>query len=326
MLPYIRVPDLKLGPLTLHPFGMLVATGVLLGSALAVRRARKFGLDVDKLNSFIAWMLVAGFAGGHVLDVLFYHPEEIARFEGGHFEWVRPWSLLFIWESLSSFGGFIGGVVGIVLWKYYEIVPRLRIAGFTLSWFKRRKEVQPILPFTDIILSVFPVSWIFGRSGCSVAHDHPGALAEPGAFLSVGYPAQMLGPPEHFELYEGPVARYDLGLMELLFTICLAGLIALTWKKRLATGTYVAVVSLAYAPVRFMMDFLRRTDGNAADPRYGGLTPAQWACLALFLFGVATALYVRGLRSLGVDPMERVLARPDPGGDAADDAGAPSAA
>ena len=47
MIPYIYVPDLKLGPLTLHPFGLLVATGVIIGTWLATRRARQRGLDLD---------------------------------------------------------------------------------------------------------------------------------------------------------------------------------------------------------------------------------------------------------------------------------------
>ena len=74
MIPYIHVPDLKLGPLTLHPFGLLVATASSSapGSRRGAREQR--GLDLDKLNSFITWMLVAGFLGGHMLDQIFYHP------------------------------------------------------------------------------------------------------------------------------------------------------------------------------------------------------------------------------------------------------------
>ena len=97
MIPYIHVPDLHLAGLTLHPFGLLVATGVIVGTWLATRRARQRGVNLDLLNSFITWMLVAGFIGGHVLDEIFYHPAEIAK---------RPYSLLFLWEGLSSFGGF----------------------------------------------------------------------------------------------------------------------------------------------------------------------------------------------------------------------------
>ena len=60
MVPYIHVPDLHIGPLPLHPFGILVATGVLVGTSITTRRARKLGYDVVQLNSFITWMLVVG--------------------------------------------------------------------------------------------------------------------------------------------------------------------------------------------------------------------------------------------------------------------------
>lgn len=305
MMPYIYAPDLKIGPLTLHPFGLLVATGVIIGTWLATHRARQRGLDLDKLNSFITWMLVAGFLGGHMLDEIFYHPAEVLR---------RPWSLLLLWEGLSSFGGFVGALIGIVLWKFYEAVPWVKTPLFTIPKYRRRAVVQPILPFADLILSVFPVAWIFGRSGCTVVHDHPGMRVEAGAPLAVGYPTdqQLRALHEAGDLrlfYEGPIHRYDLGLLELLFTIILAGLLALTWRRKLTTGSYVAVVALAYAPVRFAMDFLRIKGGDSADPRYGALTPAQWACIALFVFGLVMVGRVRAIARSGSDPMQLVSLR-----------------
>jgi phosphatidylglycerol:prolipoprotein diacylglycerol transferase len=310
MIPYIHVPDLHILGLTLHPFGLLVATGVIVGTALATRRARSRGFDLDKLNSFITWMLVVGFTGGHVLDEIFYHPAEIVK---------RPWSLLLLYEGLSSFGGLTGALVGIVLWKYWELKPVGHLGPFAISWFKRRAQPQPILAFADLILSVYPVAWIFGRSGCSVVHDHPGMRAGLDAALAVQYPTPS--PSAGFELSKlthetyGPISlihgsypRYDLGTLELLFTIVLAGLLAITWTRRLPTGTYVVVTSLAYAPVRFAMDFLRVRDVDGADPRYAGLTPAQWECLVLFVFGLAMLAYVRSLLKKGIDPARLVLA------------------
>lgn len=300
MIPYIHVPDLKLGPLTLHPFGLLVATGVIIGTWLATKRAKQRGLDLDKLNSFITWMLVAGFLGGHMLDQIFYHPAEVVK---------RPWSLFLLWEGLSSFGGFVGGLIGVVLWKYFEAVPVWHTPLFTISKFKRRERVMPIMPFCDLILSVFPVAWIFGRSGCSVVHDHPGMKAPDGHFLAVafGYPDPTrtihLG---SIELRYGNSPQFDLGLLEMMFTVVLASLVALTWRRKLTTGSYIAVVALAYAPVRFAMDFLRVRDMESADPRYGSLTPAQWACVALFAFGLVMVGRVMKARKSGEDPMDLV--------------------
>jgi phosphatidylglycerol---prolipoprotein diacylglyceryl transferase len=314
MIPYIHVPDIKLLGLTLHPFGLLVATGVIIGTALATRRARARGYDLEKLNSFITWMLVAGFIGGHVLDEIFYHPDEILK---------RPYSLLMLWEGLSSFGGFTGAFIGIVLWKYFG-TRTVKVGPVNLSMPYRRKDAQPILPFADLILSVFPVAWIFGRSGCTVVHDHPGAYAAPDALFAVAYGR---GPSTHYgpiELIMGNRPQYDLGLLELMFTIVLAGLLALTWRRKLATGTYVVATSLSYAPVRFAMDFLRVRDIDGADPRYAGLTPAQWECTALFVFGLYMLFRVRRIIASGDDPARLVLAPPaepaEPAADAASSA------
>jgi phosphatidylglycerol:prolipoprotein diacylglycerol transferase len=335
MIPYIHIPELtlvkephelpfglKFGPLALHPFGLLVATGVIIGTNLAIRRARRLGLDLDRLNSFITWMLVSGFIGGHMLDEIFYHPDEIQK---------RWYSLFMLWEGLSSFGGFTGGFIGVALWKYFEITPGGGV--------RRRARPQPILPFCDVILAVFPVAWIFGRSGCSSVHDHPGTLLSQvhentatalgrvseslNHLLAVTYPGYGESvPQDQFALFHGHAPRFDLGLLEMLFTCIIAGAFALTWHKKLATGMYIVVVSLAYAPVRFAMDFLRITtaeDPHNADLRYGvgalSFTPAQWECVVLFVFGLAMLFHVRSLKARGIEPMDDVRAPQREGGD-----------
>src|SRR5262245_44024346 len=115
--------------LPIHWFGILVAIAVILGIWLARWRAPHFAIDRNKLESFINWMLAGGFIGAHALDTIFYHPEELAS---------RPWSILFIWEGLSSMGGFAGALMGILLWK------------------KFKGEGEKLLPYADLILSVFP--------------------------------------------------------------------------------------------------------------------------------------------------------------------------
>jgi phosphatidylglycerol:prolipoprotein diacylglycerol transferase len=190
----------------------------------------------------------------------------------------------------------------VLLWKFFELKPRLRIgSAFALSWFARRSTPQPILPFCDVVLAVFPIAWVFGRAGCSVVHDHPGARASIDSVLAVAYgegPSHSYG---FFELRYGDAPRYDLGVLELLFTVFLALAFASTWRKRLPIGSYAVATALAYAPVRFGLDFMRIEDGAGGDPRYAGLTPAQWACLGLFATGFLLWWHVRA-RSTAGDP------------------------
>jgi phosphatidylglycerol:prolipoprotein diacylglycerol transferase len=305
MLPYVHVADLELLGIHLHPFGLLVVTAIWVGTALARWQARRRGVDLAELESFIRWMLLFGFVSAHVLDMILYRPREVL---------ARPWALLMIWEGIGSFSGFIGALVGVVLWRRFtwrtvrsfgpwRLGP-ITLGPFTLSTLARRPAVLPILPFADLILSVFPVAWIFGRAGCSIAHDHPGAQAEGGALLAVAFPssnpAAIDGPGAHGTL--GPITiihghhpRYDLGTLELFVTIAIALVCVALWRRRTIPGLYVVLVSLAYAPARFALDFLR-IRGAHGDARYVGLTPAQWLCIALFFVALGVLRHVVVLR------------------------------
>jgi phosphatidylglycerol:prolipoprotein diacylglycerol transferase len=307
MIPYVYIPDGHIGPLPIHPFGVLVATGVLLGTTMTTRRARNLGWDVVKLNSFVTWMLVSAFVLSHILDALFYHWDEVV---------ARPAYVFMLWEGLSSFGGFIGAVVGIVLWKFFAIENgRLRV----------RAEPQPLLPFADLVLSCLPLGWMFGRMGCASVHDHIGAKTTADNFIAVSYPTHLSFDSAtgvyhgdgtdtklwFIHLIHGHEPRFDLGLLELFFTIVLTASFALTWHRKVPLGSYMIATALSYAPVRFAMDFLRIPDTErGGDTRYSGLTPAQYCCVALFVFGIAMIFVVRRIKAKGVDLTLAVRAPP----------------
>jgi hypothetical protein len=50
------------------------------------------------------------------------------------------------------------------------------------------------------------------------------------------------------------------------------------------------------------MDFLRLPETEGGDTRYSNLTPAQYGCMLLFVYGVAMIPYVRHLHARGGDP------------------------
>ncbi len=112
------------------------------------------------------------------------------------------------------------------------------------------------------------------------------------------------------QLIQGHDARYDLGFLELLFTIVLTACFAATWHKKAPLGSYMVATALSYAPVRFAMDYLRIPESEGGDTRYWGLTPAQYCCVALFVFGVAMIVYLRNLKKRGIDPTLLVKAPP----------------
>jgi phosphatidylglycerol:prolipoprotein diacylglycerol transferase len=265
LIPYITLPEIPLAflqylpwvgewvdpkhPPSIKPFGTLVALGVYLGTAQTLRRARERGIDPTHMSDYVVWAVGTGFVVSHIFDAIFYNPERVLQ---------DPLYLLRIWDGLSSYGGFLGAVIGSLAYK----------------WYRRRK----VLGFIDLTVSGMPLAWVFGRMGCSVVHDHPGIKSD--VWFAVQFPARG----------GGTVGRLDLGLLEMVLTIPLAVLVAWLWRRKpfRPDGYYIAVVCTLYAPVRFVLDFFRIGPEEAAmgaDERYASLTPAQWASFALFAIG-----------------------------------------
>ena len=241
MIPYFNGHLFDIGSIPIHLFGVLVAIGVIVGDRIVVAEGKKRGLEEQDVRFLNARIVIAGFIMAHLVSVIFYFPERIKE---------HPSVLLNVWSGLSSFGGFLGAFLAFL---YYT-----------------KKEKIPRLAYADSVALGLSVGWIFGRTGCFTAHDHPGRHTS--FFLSVNYP----GPG-------GP--RHDLGLDELLFTIVMTVILFRYAKKPRPAGHVIGLAAMMYAPVRFGLDFLRATDVALPDQRYAGLTPAQWACLATMVLG-----------------------------------------
>jgi len=64
-------------------------------------------------------------------------------------------------------------------------------------------------------------------------------------------------------------------------------------RKERFHGFFSGLLLISYAPVRFLMDFMRAKDLPNADIRHFGLTPAQYGALILFGMGCWMLLYRR---------------------------------
>jgi phosphatidylglycerol:prolipoprotein diacylglycerol transferase len=226
-------------------FGILVATGILVGARLTRKRGEELGLKPESVASMVTTVLVCGFLFAHIFDVFAYQTKG-----------PRPslFDILNPFGGLSSYGGFIGALAGLFYWC--------------------RRNKQPIMPYADSLGFGLAAGWTFGRLGCFTAHDHPGRHTD--FWLGVQYP-------------EG--TRHDLGLEEALWALGMTILFFILARKKQPLGLYVGLLSLLYGPVRFALDFLRATDVAGADPRYGGLTPAQWLSTLVFVAGAALLVW-----------------------------------
>ena len=232
----ITIPGTQIG---LQPFGVLVAIGVLAGMRLCEWHGERLGLRKEVVSDLATHVVIIGFILGHVFDMVLYYPEKVIE---------RPWELLMIWTSLSSYGGFFGAVVG----------------GFYWRW----KRKLPLFPVLDQIAFGLPLGWFFGRLGCFVVHDHPGSITD--------FPLAVDNFP-----YNGVIGpRHDLGFYEVLWSAVVVPLFLWLDRKPRPYGFYLSWICILYAPVRFGLDFLRE-----ADKTYEGLTPGHYSSLVTMGLG-----------------------------------------
>lgn len=266
MIPYAEQPAVSIGPITIAAFGVIVASAVLIGLRLGAWRFEHLNLDQALGERMAGWVIVCGFLGAHLFSVLFYFPDRLAE---------NPLLLFKIWEDISSFGGIVGGLVGI--WLFFRFSAK-------------HVDAARRLAYLDAAAFVFPMALMVGRIACSLAHDHPGRVTSFPLAVSLktetarGYIVDVYR--DAGRLAELPPATtlpslgfHDLGWYEFLYlAIVVVPVFVLLDRKERAPGFFLAAFAALYMPIRFMLDFLR-----VSDARYGGLTPAQWAAAAILL-------------------------------------------
>ena len=242
MIPYVNPQSLKIGPI--EPFGIFVALGIFLAARLLVKQATKQGLDPNPLHDYAPWGVGTGVVVGHLVHLLFYHPEEMSK---------SPFQIFKVWDGLSSFGGLLGGIIAAIIFF------RVRKLNFS--------------KYADAFALGVAPGWGVARLGCFVAHDHPGLRTD--FFMAVNFPIERYGGPRH-----------DLGLYDALLLFAITGLLYALRNSGKLQNRLLHLFAIIYACGRFFFDTLRATDLSYVDARYFGLTPAQYGCILLVIYGL----------------------------------------
>ncbi|TSC63938.1 MAG: phosphatidylglycerol:prolipoprotein diacylglycerol transferase [Parcubacteria group bacterium Gr01-1014_106] len=226
-LDYSPVAVVQLGSLPIRLWGVFVALGILVATAVAARRGERVGIPRDVMWNLSFWMNAAGFVGGRVLYVVEHWRDYIAQ----------PLRIFAVWEGgMAIFGGLVAGTATVVLFARRYRIP-LRVLADT---------AVPTLLLGDAI----------GRLGGAVSHMYTG--------IPTSFPLSYM--------LDG-VQRHEVGIE--LSLMSLLGFLLMLWLERfkLPLG---ALTLVWYALERFLLDFLRSTDLPNSDPRYAGLTMAQY--------------------------------------------------
>lgn len=99
---------ISIGPLSIHLYGLLIATGLLLAVLYCCRRSKEFGMTADDLTDGVLWVTPFAIICARLYYCIFYWNQ------GGYAE--NPISILYIWNGgLAIYGGVIGAIVGIAV-------------------------------------------------------------------------------------------------------------------------------------------------------------------------------------------------------------------
>lgn len=137
-------------------------------------------------------------------------------------------------------------------------------------WYMRKKQVD-VWKYADVLIFGLPFGKAIGRLGCFFIHDHPGTATD--FVLGVKYP-------------DGEV-RHDHGLYLAINGALMSIVFMFLSRKPRKDGFYIGLFCAWYGVVRFILDFYR-----VADVKYLGLTPAQYLCIAMTIFGIAVLVWI----------------------------------
>ena len=236
----------RLGPFPVRWYGLLIGLGIAAAIALALREARRKGLDAETIPALTLWALGGGLVGARALHVL-------DRFDDYRRD---PLAILNVAQGgLAIYGAVLGGALG--------------------TWLFARRHELSFAVLADTVVPGLALAQAIGRLGCVVNGDAWGAptgvawafvYINPHAFI----PASLLGVPTH------PYPLYDLALN--------LGIFAALWSLRTRLrqpGALFLVFLLLYAPGRFALTYVRQE-----RVWFWGLQEAQVLALVAFAIGL----------------------------------------
>lgn len=268
----------KMGPLSVHWYGLMYMVGFLCFYFLGCRRLRhdhfqQKGWSADWVEDFLSYGIMGVILGGRLGYVLFYKP--------AHF-WNYPQEIVQVWHGGMSFhGGLIGVIIAFIIFA--------------------RKTGRPFLEIADFVAPLVPTGLGAGRLGNFINGELWGHPTQ--APWAVIFPQVDRLPRHPSQLYE--FVGEGLVLFALLWW---AGQQKWAQERR---GRIAALFLIGYGLIRMAIERFRESDLSECpswlpgfiakittecfrEPAHflaGGLTMGQWLCVPMVLAGIVLWWY-----------------------------------
>jgi len=213
----------KIGPITIHTYGFMMALGVAFGLWFLFVQGKKHGLDGAKLVDLAFYTILISLIGAKLVLLV-----------GNFSYYTRYPSELF---SLARSGGvFQGGLA----------------FGFLFALWYLRKNRIPTWKTADIIGPALALGHGFGRIGCfSAGCCYGRECAVPwGVHFHNDYAHELVGIPLGLKLH--PVQLYESALNFFNFFI-----LFIILKKKRFDGQVFSLYIINYSLIRYVVEFYR---------------------------------------------------------------------
>jgi len=218
----------QIGPLEIHSYGLLLASSFLIGIYLSMYRAKKQGIDPNKIIDLAVIIVISAIFGARFLYVIFHLDE----FKGHWMDTFNPF------QSSGQIGiaglTMLGGLIAAV--------------GFGMLYLKIKR--LPILKITDIVAPAIGAGIFLTRIGCflngccyGVPTKAPwGIIFPPESPAGFTFPNQAIHPAQLYSSFYGLIILILLLVLE-------------RYKK--FDGFLLYIFFILYGIARFIVDAFR---------------------------------------------------------------------
>jgi phosphatidylglycerol---prolipoprotein diacylglyceryl transferase len=252
----------ELGPITVYTYGLLLAAAYLLGLQLARVRAKRRGLDQNRVLDLGIYIIISALVGAKLLLLV----TDWSSFK------ADPRELL----TLARSGGvFYGGLI---------------LAVIVALWYIRRAGL-PLWTTCDVFAPGIALGHVVGRFGCLFAgccYGRP--VAQPHWWtvtFTDPFAASNVGTPLGVPLYPTQLLEAGAEFLILLF---------LLWSERRGrpyAGRTFWLYMLLYAISRFIIEFFRGDDRGTV----GMFSTSQFISLLLAPLAIVMLVYLARVRT-----------------------------
>ncbi len=244
----------SIGDIHIHSYGVMLAIGFMVGISLAVKEARRVGVDPEKILNLTFYILFSSIAGSRIFHCIVYYEQFIHD----------PLRIFKLWEGgLVFYGGFLAAIFVSIL---YCRVNKLNFWGVS-----------------DIMIPSVSLGLMFGRIGCFLAGCCFGKTCDANFPLGIKF-TNPLG------LGVKNVPVYPTQLISAVNALVIFFILWSIRKKKTFDGMILGVFLVLYSITRSGIEIFRADPRGFVD--LFGIHLSESQLVSIFMMLVALYIFI----------------------------------